>query len=169
MDREEIPSRSDAARSAERRTTMVEATLRREALNSELARVRLLIALLGLLLAVLAVLRSVPSIINGSLRSQLLTAIPAFSVVTAVYLGYEVSAYLWLKKLLRAERSRAQDLLQSEFHRKARSIVSTVAALLDPELVAATRAASDNRTPNTEGSSYNYRKFEITTDAKMFG
>jgi adenylate cyclase len=106
VNREQIPTRSEVARlPAEGRTTTVEATLQRESLSSELARVRLLIGLLGLLLAVLASLRLAPGIINASLRSQLLAAVPPLAVVTGLYLAYEVSVYLWLKKLLRAERS----------------------------------------------------------------
>jgi adenylate cyclase len=79
--------------------------LRRESVNSELARVRLLIGFLGLMLAVLGLLRLVPNVINGSLRSQLLAGIPALAIATALYLAYEARVYLWLKKLLRAERS----------------------------------------------------------------
>ena len=42
---------------------------------------------------------------------------------------------------------RCQELLQQEFHRKARSIVSTAAVLLDPELVAAIRGIGDQAKP----------------------
>jgi HAMP domain-containing protein len=49
--------------------------------------------------------------------------------------------------LAAVEYRRAQALLQTEFHRKVRSIASTAAAVLDPELVAATRAASDQDKP----------------------
>ena len=90
---------------------MVEATLRRESLNSELVRVRLLIGLLCFLLAVLAALRSVPTIINASLRSELLAVIPLLAIVIVLYLAYEVGAYFWLKKLLREERSAPANFL----------------------------------------------------------
>jgi adenylate cyclase len=79
--------------------------MRRESLSSELVRVRLLIGLLGLLLAILAVLRLVPNLINVSLRSRLLAATAPLAFVIALYLVYEGSAYLWLRKLLRAERA----------------------------------------------------------------
>jgi adenylate cyclase len=85
-------------------TGEIEATMRRESVSSELERVRLLIGLLAFLLAVLALLRSVPNLISGVLRTRLLAAIIPLAVVIALYLAYEVSAYLWLKKLLRAER-----------------------------------------------------------------
>jgi adenylate cyclase len=104
--REQITSRADAARpSTERRSATVEATLRRESVNSELARVRLLIGFLGFMLAVLAFLRSAPNVINRSLRSHLLSGLPALAIMAGLYLAYEVSVYSWLKKLLRAERS----------------------------------------------------------------
>jgi adenylate cyclase len=45
------------------------------------------------------------------------------------------------------EYRRCEDLLEKEFHRKARSIVSTAAALLDPELVGAIRNTGDQRKP----------------------
>ena len=86
------------------RTDVIEATMRRESVSSELERVRLLIGLLGFLLAVLALLRSVPSLISGVLRTRLLAEIIPLAVVITLYLAYEVSAYLWLKKLLRTER-----------------------------------------------------------------
>jgi adenylate cyclase len=79
--------------------------MRRESVSSELARVKLLIGLLDLLLAILAVLRLVPNLINGSLRIQLLAATTPLAVVIALYLAYEGSAYLWLRRLLRAERT----------------------------------------------------------------
>ena len=79
--------------------------MRRESVSSELARVRLLIGLLGLLLAVLAVLRLVPNLINSSVRTQWLAATTPLAVVIALYLAYEGSAYWWLRKLLRAERT----------------------------------------------------------------
>jgi adenylate cyclase len=85
--------------------------MRRESVSSELARVRLLIGLLGLLLAVLAVLRLVPNLINSSLRTQLLAAITPLAVVIALYLAYEGSAYWWLRKLLRAERTPPETFL----------------------------------------------------------
>jgi adenylate cyclase len=49
--------------------------------------------------------------------------------------------------LASAEYRRCEDLLHQEFHRKARSIVSTAAALLDPELVGAIRSRSDQAKP----------------------
>jgi adenylate cyclase len=42
---------------------------------------------------------------------------------------------------------RCEALLEQEFHRKARSIVSTAAALLDPELVGAVRNREDEKQP----------------------
>jgi adenylate cyclase len=45
------------------------------------------------------------------------------------------------------EYRRCEDLLEKEFHRKARSIVSTAAALLDPELVGAIHNAGDENQP----------------------
>lgn len=42
---------------------------------------------------------------------------------------------------------RSGSLLEKEFHRKARSIVSTAAALLDPRLVGAIRNAGDEKKP----------------------
>lgn len=44
------------------------------------------------------------------------------------------------------EYRRCEDLLKKEFHRKARSIVSTAAALLDPELVRRTSIAGSEKT-----------------------
>ncbi|HJU12278.1 MAG TPA: adenylate/guanylate cyclase domain-containing protein [Candidatus Binataceae bacterium] len=41
------------------------------------------------------------------------------------------------------EYRRSEDLLKQEFHRKARSVVSTAAALLDPELVKSIRRPAD--------------------------
>jgi adenylate cyclase len=82
----------------------IELTIRRESLSSELERVRLVIGLLGFLFAVLALLRSVPSVISGALRARLLAAIIPLAAVVALCLAYEVSVYLWLKKLQRAER-----------------------------------------------------------------
>jgi adenylate cyclase len=79
--------------------------MRRESVSSELARVGLLIGLLGLLLAVLAVLRLAPNLINSSLRTQLLAGTTPLAVVIGLYLAYEGSAYWWLRKLLRAERT----------------------------------------------------------------
>jgi adenylate cyclase len=79
--------------------------MRRESLSSELARVRLLNGLLSLLLAILGGLRLVPNLINVSLRSRLLAATAPLAVVIALYLVYEGSAYLWLRKLYRAERA----------------------------------------------------------------
>jgi adenylate cyclase len=46
-----------------------------------------------------------------------------------------------------AEYRRCQELLQQELHRKARAIVSTAAALLDPELVGAIRKRGDQTKP----------------------
>jgi adenylate cyclase len=86
-------------------TRVIEATMRRESVTSELARVRLLIGLLGLLLAILAILRVVPSLINGSLRTQLVAATIPLAVVIALYLAYEGTAYFWLRNLLRSERT----------------------------------------------------------------
>jgi adenylate cyclase len=86
------------------RTDVIEATMRRESVSSELERVKLVIGLLGFLLAVLALLRSVPYIINGTLRTRLLMAIIPLAVGISLYLAYEVGAYLWLKKLQRADR-----------------------------------------------------------------
>src|SRR5215831_9170345 len=86
------------------RTNVIEATMRRESVSSELERVRLLIGLLGFLLAVLALLRSLPNLISSVLRTRLLAEIIPLALVIALYLAYEVSAYLWLKKLLRRER-----------------------------------------------------------------
>ena len=85
-------------------TRVIEATMRRESVSSELERVRLVIGLLGFLLAVLAFLRSVPNVISGALRTRLLAAIIPLAAGITLYLAYEVSAYLWLKKLQRAER-----------------------------------------------------------------
>ena len=85
-------------------TRVIEATMRRESVRSELERVRLVIGLLGFLLAVLAFLRSVPNVISGALRTRLLAAIIPLAAGITLYLAYEVSAYLWLKKLQRAER-----------------------------------------------------------------
>jgi hypothetical protein len=62
--------------------------MRRESVGSELARVKLLIGLLGLLLAVLVVLRLVPNLINSSLRTQLLAGITPLAVVIGLYLAY---------------------------------------------------------------------------------
>ena len=45
------------------------------------------------------------------------------------------------------EYRRCEELLQREFHRKARSIVSTAAALLDPELIGAIRNSGDLKKP----------------------
>jgi methyl-accepting chemotaxis protein len=45
------------------------------------------------------------------------------------------------------EYRRSEDLLEQEFHRKARSIVSTAAASLDPQLVGAIRNTGDQRKP----------------------
>jgi hypothetical protein len=42
---------------------------------------------------------------------------------------------------------RCENLLEKEFHRKARSIVSTAAALLDPKLVGAIRNTGDENKP----------------------
>jgi adenylate cyclase len=78
--------------------------MRRESVRSELERVKLLIGLLAFLLAVLAVLRLLPTLISGTLRTRLLAGILPLGVVIALYLAYEVTAYLWLRKLLRAER-----------------------------------------------------------------
>ena len=49
--------------------------------------------------------------------------------------------------LAAVEYRRAQELLKREFHRKARAIASTAAALLDPELIADARTASDQQKP----------------------
>ncbi len=45
------------------------------------------------------------------------------------------------------EYRRCEDLLQTEFHRKARSIVSTAVALLDPNVVAAVGKPGDEKKP----------------------
>jgi adenylate cyclase len=45
------------------------------------------------------------------------------------------------------EYRRCQDMLETEFHRKARSIVSTAAALLDPKLAGAIRTPRDHAKP----------------------
>jgi len=86
------------------RTGLIEAAMRRESVRSEVERVRLVVGLLGFLLAVLAFLHSVPNVISGALRTPLLSAILPLAIGIALYLAYEVSAYLWLKKLQRAER-----------------------------------------------------------------
>jgi adenylate cyclase len=83
---------------------VIEAAMRRESVSSELERVRLLIGFLGFLLVVLAFLRSVPNLISGVLRSRLLAEVTPLAIVVGLYLAYEVSAYVWLKKLSRAQR-----------------------------------------------------------------
>jgi len=83
---------------------VIDTTMRRESVSSELERVRLLIGLLAFLLAVLAVLRLVPTLISGELRAHLLAGIIPLGIVIALYLAYETTVYLWFRELLRAER-----------------------------------------------------------------
>jgi sensor histidine kinase regulating citrate/malate metabolism len=45
------------------------------------------------------------------------------------------------------EYRRCEDLLEKEVHRKARSIVSTAASLLNPELAGAIRQTGDEKKP----------------------
>src|SRR5690349_1319370 len=49
--------------------------------------------------------------------------------------------------LTMVEYRRCEGLLEKEFHRKARSIVSTAAAVLNPQLVASIRNPGDQKTP----------------------
>jgi hypothetical protein len=64
---------------------------------------------------------------------------------------------------------RSASLLEKEFHRKARSIVSTAAALLDPRLVGLYAMRETRRSPSTQPSGHNCEKSETSIGAKMFG
>lgn len=84
---------------------VIETTVRRESVSSELRRVRLLIGFLGFLLLIDALLRIAPNLINAALRIRLLGALVPYAIAVVVFLVYEVAVYRWLLALQRKDRA----------------------------------------------------------------
>jgi len=84
---------------------LVQSAMERELLRSERRRVLVLIGLLGFLLGILVVVRSAPGLISEGLRPRVLSAFAPMSIVIGVYLAYEIGVLVWLRGLLRAQRS----------------------------------------------------------------
>ena len=86
------------------RLDLIQSALQRQQLRSERQRVLLFVGLLGFLLLVVLMLRTVPWLIREDLRPGLYAAFLPIGGLLCCFLAYEVCVLAWLSRLMRTDR-----------------------------------------------------------------